>query len=265
MSTKDERRSVELAFIMPGSPDQVWKAIATGPGISAWFVPTEVEEREGGTIGFNLGPELESKGSVTRWQPPHRFAYEEHGWSEGAPPLATELTVEALSGDQCRVRLVHSLFTSSEQWDNELESMKKGWPPFFEVMRVYLREFDGQGVSSVRLMRTSSSTLSEAEVWQTFLTSVGAADKDAGQELSIDCGAAPALRGMVEPRAKGKGNHLLLRVHSPAPGVALFGAGTWEGKVHIAGSLFFYGASATTVVEHEPGWSRWFAAVHMDR
>ena len=47
--TKDAsgRRWIQVEAEVPGTPEQVWKAIATGPGISAWFVPSKVEEREG--------------------------------------------------------------------------------------------------------------------------------------------------------------------------------------------------------------------------
>ncbi len=31
------RRWVEMEFLVPGTPEQVWQAIATGPGMSAWF------------------------------------------------------------------------------------------------------------------------------------------------------------------------------------------------------------------------------------
>jgi len=38
MSVKKEssgRRSIEIEFEVPGTPEEVWKAIATGPGISS--------------------------------------------------------------------------------------------------------------------------------------------------------------------------------------------------------------------------------------
>src|SRR5688572_23525631 len=114
MSVKTDasgRRLVELEFEVPGTPEQVWQAIATGPGISSWFAPTEVEEREGGAVTFHLGPGMDSSGIVTGWEPPRRFAYEERDWSANAPPLATELLVETRSGGSCVVRIVHSLFT----------------------------------------------------------------------------------------------------------------------------------------------------------
>ena len=42
-------RSVEAETDVPGTPEEVWDAIATGPGLSAWFVPSELEGRIGGT------------------------------------------------------------------------------------------------------------------------------------------------------------------------------------------------------------------------
>jgi hypothetical protein len=41
------RRSVQVEIEVPGTPEEVWQAIATGPGISSWFVPTEFKERDG--------------------------------------------------------------------------------------------------------------------------------------------------------------------------------------------------------------------------
>ena len=61
MSVKKEasgRRSVQVEVEVPGTPEEVWKAIATGPGISSWFVPTEFEERDGKPVAVTsrFGP-----------------------------------------------------------------------------------------------------------------------------------------------------------------------------------------------------------------
>ena len=53
MSVKKEasgRRSIQVEVEVPGTPEEVWQAIATGPGISSWFVPTRSEERAGGQV-----------------------------------------------------------------------------------------------------------------------------------------------------------------------------------------------------------------------
>ena len=48
-------RTVEHEIEVSGTPEQVWQAIATGQGITAWFVPTTVEERAGGAIELDFG------------------------------------------------------------------------------------------------------------------------------------------------------------------------------------------------------------------
>lgn len=70
------RRSVEAEAEVPGTPEEVWQAIATGPGISSWFVPSQVDERVGGTTLANFGPGMESVGTITTWDPPRRYVAE---------------------------------------------------------------------------------------------------------------------------------------------------------------------------------------------
>ncbi|SJM29308.1 hypothetical protein BQ8482_111238 [Mesorhizobium delmotii] len=119
---KDEtgKRWVEMEFITPGTPEQVWRAMATGPGNTAWFTKTTIDEHVGGRLHFDFGPNGASTGEVTIWEPPFRFGYVEREWSEGAPPVATEITVTSRSGDRCVVRMVHSylprLTTGTISW-----------------------------------------------------------------------------------------------------------------------------------------------------
>ena len=63
---------LEFSVEVPGTPEQVWQAIATAKGMSAWFLPTEMEEREGGSLHISMGPEMGSDGQVTGWDPPRR-------------------------------------------------------------------------------------------------------------------------------------------------------------------------------------------------
>src|SRR5688572_18576331 len=98
------RRSVDAEAEVPGTPEEVWRAIATGPGISSWFVPTRVEERVGGEIMANFGPNMDSLAKITAWDPPRRLVADnaEDG-GPGSPTVATEWTVEARSGGTCVV------------------------------------------------------------------------------------------------------------------------------------------------------------------
>src|SRR5215813_7482620 len=132
MSVKKEvngRRSVQIEVEVPGTPEEVWQAIATGPGISSWFVPAEFEERAGKPVAVKvtMGPGMESRSPVTAWEPPRKWVSQSDGWVPGSPPLAHEWSVEARSGGTCIVRIVQSLFASTDDWDNQLESAGHGW------------------------------------------------------------------------------------------------------------------------------------------
>ena len=138
---------------MPGTPEEVWDAIATGPGITAWFVPTECDEREGGSVVQHHGPGagMQVTAEITGWDPPRRLAYEtEAGCPTRAPSparMATEFLVEARAGGTCVVRVVNSGFGSGEEWDQAIESTRSGWGPALAGLRLYLEHFRRRAAS----------------------------------------------------------------------------------------------------------------------
>ncbi len=199
MSVKKEasgRRSVQVEVEVPGTPEEVWQAIATGPGISSWFVPTEFEERDGKPVAvtLNFGPGMESRSVVTAWDPPRMFAAQGEGWG-GSPPIADEWSVEARGGGICVVRVVHSLFASTDDWDNQLEGTESGWPGFFRILRIYLTHFRGQRSAMMQWMAPAAGT--EAEAWETLTAALGLKGVSAGQRWTAPAGV-PALSGVVE-------------------------------------------------------------------
>src|SRR5438045_9362104 len=121
MSVKIEangRRSVQVEFAAPGTPEEVWQALATGPGISSWFVPTEIDERGGKPVAvkYNFGPGIEIRTVVTSWDPPRSFAQAGDGMSPGSPPMASEWTMEARRGGIGIGRDGQSLVDSTDAW-----------------------------------------------------------------------------------------------------------------------------------------------------
>ena len=60
----NEQRRIEAQIEVPGTPELVWEAIATGPGIAAWFMPLEIEGREGGTVYMDFGAGVEATGKI---------------------------------------------------------------------------------------------------------------------------------------------------------------------------------------------------------
>jgi uncharacterized protein YndB with AHSA1/START domain len=260
MSVKKEangRRSVQVEFEVPGTPEEVWQAIATGPGISAWFVPAEFEERDGKPVAvkYQFGPGMEIRGAVTAWDAPRMFAAQGDGMG-GSPPIASEWSVEARAGGVCRVRLVHSLFASTDEWDNQLEGATSGWAGFLNILRVYLTHFSGQ--RSAIMQVTAPVATSDAESWEALTAALGVKGLSVGQRWTTPAGVSP-LSGVVELVTENPYD-ALLRLDKPGPGIAALGAVTYPGgQGMVAMNLYLYGdQAAETVARVTPLWQAWF-------
>lgn len=260
MSVKVEangRRSVQVEFEVPGSPEEVWEAIATGPGISSWFVPAEVEERDGKPVAMTLtfGPGMESRSALTAWDPPRRFMAQGESFG-GAPPMATEWNVEARAGGVCIVRVVHSFFASTDDWDDQLEVGVAAFSGFFRTLRLYLTHFRGERSAITQFVAPAAGT--EAEVWETLTTALGLKDMSVDQRWTAPEGV-PALSGVVEYVTRHPYD-ALLRLDEPGPGIAALGAFGFPGggPTMVAMNLYLYGDRADeTVARETPVWQAW--------
>src|SRR5262245_50678732 len=259
MSVKKEasgRRSIQVEVEVPGTPEEVWQAIATGPGISSWFVPTEFEEHDGKPVAvkMNFGPGMESRAVLTAWDPPRMFAAESSGWTPDMPSMATQWTVEARAGGTCLVRVVNSLFASTDDWDGQLEGTESGWPGFFRTLRIYLTHFRGQRSAAMKWMAPFAGK--EAEAWATLTTALELKGLCVGQRWASPAGV-PACSGVLEYVTQSP-NDALLRIDKPGPGVAAMG--TFDcGPIMVALNFYLYGdRAAGTVARESPLWEAWF-------
>ena len=258
MSVKKEasgRRSVQVEVEVPGTPEEVWQAIATGPGISSWFVPTRSEERQGGEIVCNFGPGMDCPATITAWEAPKRFVAESTMGPPGSPTVATEWSVEARGGGICIVRIVQSLFASTDDWDNQLEAGKAAWPAFLRTLRIYLTHFRGQRAMTMQWRAPAAGT--EAEAWETLTAALGLKGMRVGQRWTAPAGV-PALSGVVEYVTQSPYD-ALLRLDKPGPGVAALGAFNYGGQSMVALNFYLYGdQAAETVARETPLWEAWF-------
>ena len=260
MTTPEVPYRIELAVEVPGTPEQVWDALATAAGISSWFLPTDVDEREGGAIVVHMG-ETDSPGTITGWDPPSRFAYEEPGWAamSGQPdavvsPLVSEFLVEAQSGGTCVVRVVSSAFGTGADWEREvIDEMERYWMPYFEhQLRLYLGRFAGQRATTMELsvdVPGRPEAVNAAIERALEVTEVG-------QTVDV-----VGLTGRVERQGS---PYLVLSVTEPVPGyVSLFATGTGAGtpdepmaSANVQAWLFGDDAPAY-VDEAAPAWRSW--------
>lgn len=247
------QRSVEAEVEVPGTPEAVWQAIATGPGISSWFVPSTVEERAGGAATSNFGPGMEAVAKIKLWEPPHRYAIES---DEEAGTIATEWIVEARSGGNCVVRVVHRWFTDKDDWDNQFEGHSEGWKSFFRNLRLYLTHFPGQPSAAIQL--TGFGPEPKDKAWGALTGLLGIAGPAVGQRVRSGSGA-PALAGVVERVGEpAYPEELLLRLDQPAPGIAHLFAMAMGGQVLLSLRFYLYGKEAAAVAAQvDPVWQAW--------
>jgi hypothetical protein len=259
MSVKVEssgRRSIQVEVEVPGTPEEVWQAIATGPGISSWFAPVEFEERDGKPIAVmvNVGPGMESRSVVTAWDAPRKFASQGEGWLPGAPPIATEWSVEARAGGVCVVRMVQSLFASTDSWDDQLIGTESGIPGAFRILRIYLTHFRGQRSAFMQFMAPVAGT--PADAWATLTAALGFNGAGVGQSWAAPAGV-PALGSVVEHVSQNPPG-VLLRLEEPGPGTAALFTMDLGQSVMAVFSCYLYGdQAAATVARETPLWQAW--------
>jgi uncharacterized protein YndB with AHSA1/START domain len=233
------RRSIQVEVEVPGSVEEVWAAIATGPGVTAWFAPTEIVEKDGEKIvETTLAPGMTIQARQTLWDPPHRFVGEAE-MGPGAPAIAAEWSVEAKDGGTCVVRVVHSLFASTDDWDDQLTGAESGWPGYFRVLTLYLRHFAGQTCSPISVMAVKPVALADA--WDAMTSTLPVA-------------------GAVEYTGSIPGaSQLILLVDDPGPGVVrVYAREIPGGLTMVAANLYLYGPGAAEIAARDQSlWETW--------
>jgi uncharacterized protein YndB with AHSA1/START domain len=257
------KRWVEMQLLVPGTPEQVWHAVATGPGYAAWFVKGDIEPRVGGQFKLDFGEGVVTAGEVTAWDPPHRIGYVERDWQPGAPPVATEITIVGREGNQCVLRMVHTLFTSSGEWDDQVEGFENGWPGFFAILRLYLAHFPGATASSFIVFAPAAGDA--RSTWRQITDSLGLVGANVGDRRGSSDGPEP-WSGIVEHiHQDARQRWTLVRLDDPAPGAVLVGVSAdakLSGAVgtNVSVCRYFYGNDpVANVAQVHDAWREWLA------
>jgi hypothetical protein len=201
---------------------------------------------------------MDSPAMITKWDAPRCFVTEGDMGMPGSPKVATEWTVEARAGGKCVVRVVHSLFASTDDWDNQLDGLEQGWPTYFRILRMYLDRYKGMPCSAMQFVGFSSD--SESKAWDKAGGDLGLLKVAKGQKWSAPAGF-PRMTGVVDSLGQGMhANTVLLSLDAPAPGSGYIGAFGCGGMVMVCMSIYLYGDKAKAAVEHdEPTWKTWMS------
>lgn len=246
-------RAIDLDIEVPGTPEQVWEAVASGPGITAWFVPARVDGRVDGTVELDFGPGFGVETArITAWEPPRRFVAEVAG--EGRPAFATEWLVEARDGGTCVVRLINSGFGSGADWDAEYDATEAGWRLFLYNLRLYLTHFPGQRCSSVLVNGHADGPVDRA--YADLAAALGLpAEAREGERVAATASGVPPLAGVVERVAP---NMLTLLLERPARGIAFVVSEPAGGGSAASVYVYLFGdGAAEAAARDEPAWRAW--------
>ena len=241
-------RAIRLEVDVPGTPEEVWATVATGPGITSWFVPATVEEREGGEITMHFGEGMDETGTVTAWEPPRRFVYGTGAGTERA--LEYEWLIEPGADGGSRVALVNSGFGEGADWDRDYDGMAGGWPLFLENLRLVRTHFPGQACAAAPVSGIVPGRAREA--YAAVLEALGARQPAAGDAVALaDLGIAGRAE-RVGPAT------MTLVVDEPAPGIAFLASEGSGSPAYVSVYGYFFGPEADTVArEAAARWSAW--------
>jgi uncharacterized protein YndB with AHSA1/START domain len=183
------------------TPEQVWEAIATGPGIDSWFMGrNEVEGGTGGTIRGAFGayrPEFR----IREWDPAEKLAY----GSDTAPDgrrIAYEFLIEGRDGGSTVLRCVTSGFLPGDDWEDEFEAMTAGGELFFRTLVEYVTHFAGRTATPVTAFGPPVGDW--AEVWPRLGAALGLPARPAeGDRVRIEPGGREGVVYAVNAQTVG--------------------------------------------------------------
>ncbi|WP_410622270.1 SRPBCC family protein [Amycolatopsis sp. cmx-8-4] len=231
------------------TPEQLWEAIATGPGIDSWFMGrNEVEGGTGGVIRGAFGgyrPEF----AIREWDPLERLVY----GTEPAPDgrrVGYEFLIEGREGGSSVIRCVTSGFLPGDDWEDEFEAMTTGGALFFRTLVEYVTHFAGRAAVPVTAFGPLIPDWGEA--W----TKLGTA-------LGLPARPAPGDRVRWEPAGRAPVEGIVYAVNDQAVGIRTADAmfrfiRGFRGPMVAGHHVFTPGADAEV---EEKAWSGWLVRV----
>jgi uncharacterized protein YndB with AHSA1/START domain len=228
------------------TPDQVWDAIATGPGVDSWFMGrNEIEPREGGATSMSM-PGFTAEATVTAYEPGRRFAYRSADAEDGTF-MAFEYLIEGRDGGSTTVRLVHSGILAGD-WEAEYDALKKGNPLYLRSLKQYLEHFAGR--TAVPVTAFGPQQADQDAVWAALTAAAGLSkDVAEGDPVRLTV-AGQEIRGVVDTVLEPS----FLGVRSDDALLRFVGGG----GVVLTGHHIF---ADVDPAEAERAWGGWLAAI----
>jgi len=179
---------------LAATPEQVWDAIATGPGLDSWFMGhSEIEPGEGGTNRLEM-PGYAQESTITAWEPGRRLAF--RGDSPDGTFVAFEFLIEGRDGGSSVLRAVHNGLLGDD-WEAQYDGLKEGDPMHLRKLVTYLAHFPGR-TSKFNLFLPGPAVADDARVWSTFADALSVREITAGARVRLDVPGLPETGGVID-------------------------------------------------------------------
>lgn len=181
---------------LDASPDQVWDAIATGPGVDSWFMGRTTFEDGTRSLDMSEAMGFVQTSAITAWEPGERLAFREDG--PDATFSAVEYLLEGRDGGGTVLRFVHAGI-ASDDWDEEyFESMRVGDLMYLRQLAAYVGHFPGR-YAGRNLFLLGPAVPGGRGVWARFASALSLTGGiTEGAPVRLDVPGLAASAGVVE-------------------------------------------------------------------
>jgi uncharacterized protein YndB with AHSA1/START domain len=239
---------VSKEIALDATPEQVWEAIATGPGVDSWFMGrSEIDPQVGGKNRLTMAGRTEES-TVTTWEPGSHLAFRTPDGPEGTF-MAFEYLIEGRDGGGTVLRLVHSGFLGDD-WETEYEAMQEGWNLYLHKLEVYLTHFPGRTATTVSAFRPGAGP--SARAVETLKREMGlTGEVKEGDRVHLEVPGLEPVEGVVTYSAL----PTLLAVRTEDAIYGFIHSGDTRGNVLVLGHHLF--KKGTDQEKSQQAWQNW--------
>lgn len=180
------------------TPEQVWEAIATGPGVDSWFMGhTEIRPGEGGSRRLDMTDSMGfvQTSAITGWESRQQLAFRED--DPDGTFTAVEYQIEGREGGITRLRFAHYGILTGDDWQAQYDGMQAGDRMYLEQLATYLKYFPGRHATS-NLFLVGPTVPDNQRVWSRFATALSLSEViTLGARVRLNVPGLPATDGVV--------------------------------------------------------------------
>lgn len=199
--TRKNTRAIELSVELDASPEDVFRAVTEGTELAKWLAPeartTAPEGGKKGSIWISWGEGMSAEHEIEIFDPPKRIRHPSGKNGETKAELYADWSIEAREGGTTTLRLVHSGFSTSADWDDDFDAHARGWKLMLQNLRQYFERHPHEPAVHLPFMTKVDS--SRPSLWTRLLGTFGlSAPPKVGDSFRFTTPKGGVLTGEVD-------------------------------------------------------------------